>query len=145
MCPFIACEVDLPVTFIHVCVYPCMCRPLTLWPLIDAIRMSLKVKNRDRFYVITPDRSGSRRHGSCDSLAKLTQICLSEQQQALQVVLSRPIMSFWAKVSTLANCRGRLSGKLGPHSRYLKQIIFIRFPNPCHWFVKLWIIMKLSW
>lgn len=49
-----------------------------------------------------------------------------------------------SKTHHFNQCWGPLSCKLGPYSRYPKQIIFIRFPKQCHWFVKLWVIMKLS-
>lgn len=49
-----------------------------------------------------------------------------------------------SKTQHFNQCWRPLSCKLGGYSQYPKQIIFIRFPKLCHWFVKLWMIMKLS-
>ena len=67
-------------------------------------------------------------------------LCYCKPWNTIKHILSSKI----SKTHHFNQCWGPLSCKLGPHSQYPKQIIFIRFPKPCHWFVKLWMIMKLS-
>lgn len=152
MCLFTTCPVDPPVTFIHLsAILPT--GPLTLLShrgVIGAVRINLKVHNKQVLHGNTfwqfrksPGRWFTWLLGEVNSDLSFCATTDAAGITSAPFLANHEILNT-VKASTLVNSRGCLSGKLGPHSRYPKQIIFIRFPNPCRWFVKLWMIMKLS-